>query len=51
VVILLNGIVLLGCFLNVIRVCSAMRFLFDLVDQVGKRAPFLELEDDILKRE
>jgi hypothetical protein len=28
-----------------------MRFLFDLVDQVGKTAPFLQLEDDILKRE
>jgi hypothetical protein len=49
VVVLLNCIVLLG-FLNVIRVCSAMRFLFDLVDQVGKTAPFLQLEDDILKR-
>jgi len=49
VVILLNGIVLLG-FLNVIRVCSAMRFLFDLVDQVGKTAPFLQLEYYVLKR-
>ena len=49
--VLLNGIVLRGCFLNVIRICSAMRFLFDMVDQVGKRAPFLQLEDDILKRE
>jgi hypothetical protein len=47
--VLLNGIVLQS-FLNMIRVCSAMRFLFDLVNQVGKTAPFLQLEDDILER-
>lgn len=46
-VVLLSGIVLLG-FLDVIGVCSAMRFLLGLIDQVGKCAPFLQLEDDIL---
>ena len=34
VVVLFNGILLLGV-LNLIRVCSAMRFLFNMVDQVG----------------
>ena len=47
-VVLLSGIVLLG-LLNVLRVCSAMRFLLGLVDKIGKCAPFLQLEDDILK--